>query len=381
MASIVREPNGRKRIQYMLNGEKKTIRLGRVELRHAETVKTKVEALLSARITGVMDAETSRWVASIPDELHQKLAHHGLVPRRDQTRPTLSVLLNEFFAHADVKPSTRLTYEQTRRSLEDYFKGDPPLERITPLEADRWRAWLKDEGLAEATVSKRVKTARQIFRQGVKWKMVAENPFEGVRAGSQTNRERMYFVSREVTEKVLEACPNWEWRLIVALSRYGGLRCPSEHLSLRWADIDWERGRMVVRSPKTEKLEGREYRVVPLFPELRPHLLQAFEHARTGAEYVLTRCGGPGVNLRTQLLRILARAGVAPWPRLFQNLRSSRQTELAEQYPIHVVCAWLGNTPTVALGHYLQVHDKHYEMAAGACRDGVSIPAHHDAVA
>jgi hypothetical protein len=61
MASIVRDPGGRRRIQYMDGrGGKKTIRLGKVEQRHAEVVRTKVEALLSAKITGVMDAETSR---------------------------------------------------------------------------------------------------------------------------------------------------------------------------------------------------------------------------------------------------------------------------------------------------------------------------------
>jgi hypothetical protein len=40
----------------------------------------------------------------------------------------------------------------------------------------------------------------------------------------------------EERNKVLEACPNAEWRLIFALSRFGGLRCPSEHLVLTWAD-------------------------------------------------------------------------------------------------------------------------------------------------
>ena len=53
-----------------------------------------------------------------------------------------------------------------------------------------------------------------------------------------------------------------------------------------------------------------------------------------------------------------------PWPKLFHNLRSTRQTELAESYPIHVVCAWLGNTQAVAQNHYLKVVDAHFEKAA-----------------
>jgi hypothetical protein len=43
------------------------------------------------------------------------------------------------------------------------------------------------------------------------------------------NRERFYFVPLSHGDKVLEACPNAQWKLLFALSRFGGLRCPSEH--------------------------------------------------------------------------------------------------------------------------------------------------------
>jgi len=62
---------------------------------------------------------------------------------------------------------------------------------------------------------------------------------------------------RDVIEKLLEACPDTEWRLIIALARCGGLRIPSEALALTWAGIDWAHGRFRVRSPKTEHHEGR----------------------------------------------------------------------------------------------------------------------------
>ena len=65
-----------------------------------------------------------------------------------------------------------------------------------------------------------------------------------------------------------------------------------------------------------------------MFPELRAYLDDAFEHARTVAEFVFAGCrstkGEPAV-------RILGNAGVTPGPRLYQNLRSSRQTELGER--------------------------------------------------
>ncbi|MEX2138897.1 MAG: site-specific integrase [Pirellulales bacterium] len=167
--------------------------------------------------------------------------------------------------------------------------------------------------------------------------------------------------------------------MIVALSRYGGLRCPSEVLSLRWQDVDWEGGRIVVQSPKTEHHVGKATRTIPLFAELRPILAEAFYLASEGAAYVVdgnhrdaanTASGWRNCNLRTQFERIVKRAGLTPWPRLFHARRASRETELAKDYPIHVVTSWLGNTPRIALKHYLQVTDADFERAAASAESG-----------
>jgi integrase len=72
--------------------------------------------------------------------------------------------------------------------------------------------------------------------------------------------------------RAIEHAPNDTWKLLISLSRFAGLRVPSEALSLRWQDVDWERQRLTIPSPKTEYLAGRGYRVIPLFPELRPYL-------------------------------------------------------------------------------------------------------------
>ncbi len=61
------------------------------------------------------------------------------------------------------------------------------------------------------------------------------------------------------------------------------------------------------------------------------------------------------MNLRTQLMKIIRRAGLEPWPKLWQNLRSTRETERADHFPAHVISAWIGNSEQVAARHYLQV--------------------------
>jgi hypothetical protein len=77
------------------------------------------------------------------------------------------------------------------------------------------------------------------------------------------------------------------------------------------------------------------------------------------------KSGWRNCNLRTRFLKILKRAGVQKWPRLFRNIRSSRQTELAEIFPSHVVCAWMDNSEDIAKKHYLQVIDAHFATATG----------------
>ena len=121
---------------------------------------------------------------------------------------------------------------------------------------------------------------------------------------------------------------------------------------------------MTVHSPKTEHHPGGELRIVPIFPELRPYLEECFDLAEPGTEYVITRYRNVNANLRRQLLRIIKRAGLKPWPKLFQNLRRTRQTELEESFPSHVVCNRIGNSEAVAKKHYLQVTDEHFKKRA-----------------
>jgi hypothetical protein len=106
-------------------------------------------------------------------------------------------------------------------------------------------------------------------------------------------------------------------------------------------------------------------RIAPVYPELLPYLQDSFELAAAGTEFVITRYRKKNSNLRTSLERIILKAQLKPWPKLFQNLRSSRETELTQKFPLHVVCAWMGNSQLVAAKHYLQITDEHFRMATG----------------
>jgi len=393
MASIAREKNGTRRILFVApDGSRKTIRLGKVSQRAAEGIKYRVEQLLAAKLTGhVIDADTARWVSELPEALATKLARVELIPgREDQGMMTLGEHLTNFFSRrTDVKPNTLTHWRHTRRCLLAYFGADRPLTSITAGEARDWERWLKtgkarehryggresDEGLAPNTVRKRISNAKQFFQDGVLRELLVKNPFEGPNGTVGSNRDRDFFVTRDMAAKVLDACPDAQWRLIFALSRFGGLRCPSELLAMTWADVNWAEGRMLVRSAKTEHHEGKGTRTVPIFPELRPYLEAAWDEAEPGEEYVIVRYRADNSNLRTQLERIIGKAGLAPWPKLFQNLRASRATELASEHPAHVAAAWLGHSTIVANKHYWQVTDDDFTKAIRAGAQAAQNPA------
>jgi hypothetical protein len=214
------------------------------------------------------------------------------------------------------------------------------MKAITPGNADDFKQWLVSRKLAPTTIHKRLQVARSFFHAMQRRKLIGENPFEGVKAVAVGIKDRQRFVTREETALVLAACPNHHWKSIVALARYGGLRCPSEVLSLRWQDVLWDAERIVVTSPKTEHHAGKASRTIPLFPELREILDEAFDLAPDGAVYVVDEkfrksamgpAGWMNANLRTTFEKIVKRAGLTQWPRLFHNLRASRETELVEK--------------------------------------------------
>lgn len=372
MASLSTDKNGNRTIQLVCEDKKRrAIRLGKVEQDVAEQIRLNIEHLVRAKKYDTpLTAQIATWVQTLPPKLADRLHLLGVIAKPKHQRDTekSATLLGNFTQsymdrRTDIKELSMLKLKTTRKYLIEFFGADKPLVGITPGDADDFRAWLLNRPMGENTVRKHICIAKQYYNAAKRRRMIIENPFEGLKSTVMPNRQREFFVTQEMAEKVLNACPDAEWRLIFALSRYGGLRCPSEHLALRWEDIHWGEDRITVPSPKTEHHTGRESRIIPIFPELRPYLEDVRELATADAEFVITRYRSATANLRTQLDRIIKRAGLKPWPKRFQNLRSTRQTELAENWPAHVVCAWMGNTKAVAERHYLQVTEDHFAKA------------------
>ena len=176
-----------------------------------------------------------------------------------------------------MKPASKVVWRHVERKLTDFLGAGRSVRSITESDAEAFRLYLVGEKLAPTTVAKRLQFARQFFRTMLKRKLIDSNPFADVRHQGGDCSERQFFINRVNTAKLIDAAPDWTWRAIIALVRFGGLRSPSETLSLRWADVDWEKARLRVISPKTEHHAGKASRMVPMFPELQPYLEEAWD--------------------------------------------------------------------------------------------------------
>jgi integrase len=376
MASISTDSRGNRKIQFFdRNKDRKALRLGKVTMKVAQTIMLRVESLLTAsRFQVSPDAATVEWVNGLEASFANRLAELGLIPKRHTAdEKSLGPFLDEYVSsRIDTKHDTRVVWGHTVRQLKEFFGPDRELPTITEGEADEFKLFLIDCGLSSSTVSKRLQVARMFFRAAKRRKLILENPFDEVRSTAVIDKSRHAFVDRESVARVLVECDR-NWRIIVTLCRFAGLRCPSEVLSLRWRDIDWLAGKMLITSPKTEHHEGKDSRLCPLFPEVREALESALATRSEGSVYVVesyrqhcaTAKGWRQANLRTQFERILKRAGVDPWPRLFHGMRASCETELLETFPNHVVAAWLGHSVKIQEKHYATVRESDFARACG----------------
>lgn len=374
MASLSTSADGSRRILFVdAAGNRKTIHLGRMPKRQAESVKVYVEALASSQRTGIApDGEVSTWLARIGTDLAEKLARAGLVARRGQAQaPTLGEFVDQYVRlRADLKPQTAAHFGHLKRFLLGCFGDAFPLREMTEASVEEFRVYLSQR-LALNTVRRHLGRARQLFRHAVRAKLIDQNPFDSVRGVStRSNRDRVAFVRQETIDQLLDslACP--QLRLVVALARYAGLRIPSEALALRWCDVNVERQRLTVYAAKKEHL-GQATRIVPIHPKLAPLLTDAFFAAKRREVYVITRFRerGGALNLRTALTRALDRAGLPRWPKLFVNLRSSYATELIREHPRHVATAILGHSEAIAEEHYWQVGDEDLDRVIEGARN------------
>lgn len=211
-----------------------------------------------------------------------------------------------------------------------------------------------------------IRNSKTLFNAAVDADLISGNPFRKQKSRSIAN-DSDRVITVEETEKLIDNAPSTQWRALIGLCRYAGLRTPSETDSLTWADVDFEARRLRVRSPKTERFEGKAERLTPISPRLMELLQAAFDEADEGTVHVITL---PSNNRHRRMESIIKTAVMERWPDLFHALRRSCASEWVKTLPAHAVARWLGHSEAVSRKHYLKVDEDLFTKVSQRAADG-----------
>ncbi len=279
--------------------------------------------------------------------------------------------------------ATIADHMMTLRYLAKHFGDGKAIDKITLADASAFVDALaagklagarkkskRDYGMSGQTIRGHIRNAKAIFNWGLLFGLVQDNPFSKF-DGKPLATEPNHYVTLSEFRRLYRAAPDRSWALFFALCRLAGLRRDAARTLLwsghatdsggerHWVGIDWQRRRIcIVGNHKTKRL----YRELPIRPLLYRLLLRAFDAAAAGAVTITSI----SPNNLTRIGQKAARdAGMTPWPKLYQAMRSSCENDhklrgVAEA----TYAAWMGHSPTVSRKHYTAPTDAEYAAVA-----------------
>lgn len=267
--------------------------------------------------------------------------------------PKLSAWLEHYIkCRPDYADATIQLYNQAVDHLTDHI-GNLPIDKITKQHAATYPPYLIKLKLEPATAHKHARCIRALLNEAVEQDIIIRNPFAKIRTPGQAETTFEY-VGPDKLAKLLDACPDYTWRVLIALTRLGGLRL-GEAMRLEWTDVNWQEHTITVRSKRKNRTTKDKTRLVPAMPNLFDILLTSFE-AGEPVPVGLPRWAFSGSTCRgyQTIEKIIKQAGLTQWDKPFHTLRKSLESDWLAVYPVMDVARWLGHSPSVAAQHYHQ---------------------------
>lgn len=343
MSSLTRETGARTgyRLRLYTAHGRKSIWLGEVSRTEATATQRHVDEIIAAQTAGLpIPRQTQHWLETLNLSLRAKL-----MPLLGSAK-TVSAMIDAFIDHKSqsVKSSTLASIENSLNSL-SAEAGSLLVQSVERHHLDAIRDGLC---VADSTQAKFAKDWRAFFAWCIEQNASTHNPADHL--ATHVHAANKQFIARETIAKALEQCQDNHLAAVIALSRYGGLRIPSEIYTLGASDVGDDR----IRITDTKRTSER---FLPIFPELADHL----ESIRGLSESTIATLSPSGITSRFE--QLLREAKITPWPKLWHSMRASRETELIREFGITTACLWIGNSPTVAAKHYAQVSPDDWQRA------------------
>ncbi len=179
--------------------------------------------------------------------------------------------------------------------------GSRSLGQITREEIEAWRRERMTTS-RPATINRDLSRLRRMFSLAVEWGLLEESPMKSMKF-LRENNARTRYLSLEECQRLIASCIAPHIRALVGVALHSGMRL-GEILNLRWYDLDFASGFILVRDSK-----NGESRHVPMDATLFA-LFRAYPHRPSTDLVFSSSSGGHIVDVRTGFQNACKRAGL-----------------------------------------------------------------------
>jgi len=200
---------------------------------------------------------------------------------------------NRYMEYAKTNKRSWLRDQQMLAHLKEFFRPERQLANITPPDIEGYKLH-RCKQVSGATVNRELALLKRMFNLAIDWDLhLSSNPLRKVKFFQEVNTVFRILSSEEEPRLLANASPIIQDVVVFGLNT--GMRI-GEVFSLRWQNVDLERGLITVFAPKTQKS-----RVIPINSEAR-RILEFWTRGRK-SEYVFynPETGKPFVDLSAGL--------------------------------------------------------------------------------
>ncbi len=223
----------------MYKGKRYTIRIGKV----SKTIAKNIVAELKAKI--------------LKDEYVE-----------EKRSPTFKEVADEYEfwykTHSRARDRSKQTHLYRVGLLRDFF-GKYPLNRITWAVVENYKRSRLEEGASKVTINKELKLLKTIFRRAIDTDMY-RGSIPKIELFPDREKEIVRSLTPEEAQKLIEECPEW-FKPVVIFALNTGLRA-GEIFSLRWEQVDFEKGIIILQRDSTKTKEEYKVFINPTVMEL-----------------------------------------------------------------------------------------------------------------
>ncbi|GEM_PF-2376537 len=225
---------------YDHQGNRRTVALGAIPKRAAESAASHIQSLVNSKIGGLQPyPENFTWASDQRPRVVDYLARLGLIqPRQTEViavqpeielATTLEQWFNEYIEGRNPVEGTRHVWNRAKNQAMKFLGRFRRIDSISVSDAITWSERMlkgdsKGKGkLAVATAHKMMGVCRQVFERAKTFEHIKKNPFVDKSLKVAVGHREKDYIDVPTVQQWLKILPSTEWRALIVFARFAGM--------------------------------------------------------------------------------------------------------------------------------------------------------------